>query len=190
MAMFQQADHLPLICQYLVSIQPTVDNTTVRNAYHDLLIQEEDYEALRTSVDTYTSFDSLALAHQLTSHVLFEFRYLAAHLFKRHQIWHESVILSKQDRLDDAMDTVAESGDKQLAEELLWFLAELGNKEGFMTCLCVCYDLIQPDMVMELAWRHGMHDVAMPYIVQVTRGFMATIEMLEGKVQEIDVLKK
>ncbi|KAF8929356.1 hypothetical protein BGZ52_002327, partial [Haplosporangium bisporale] len=41
-----------------------------------------------------------------------------------------------------------------------------------------------------LAWCHGMHDVAMPYMVQVTRQFMATIEMLEEKVQEIDALKK
>ncbi|KAF9211189.1 hypothetical protein BGZ59_008404 [Podila verticillata] len=56
--------------------------------------------------------------------------------------------------------------------------------------LNVCYDLIRPDSVMELAWCHGMHDVAMPYMVQVTRQFMATIEMLEEKVQEIDALKK
>lgn len=190
-AMFQQADRLPLIRQYLVYTQSTVDHITVRNAYYDLLIQGEDYKALRISVDTYTSVDGLALARQLASHALLEFRCIAAHLFKRHQKWRESVTLSTQDRLDDAMDTVAESGDKQLAEGLFLLLTESEKQEEFCD-VPVRLPRFDPAGFGNGAGvpRHEMHDVAMPYMVQVTRQSVATIEMLEEKVQEIDVLKK
>lgn len=30
-----------------------------------------------------------------------------------------------------------------------------------------CYDLLRPDVIMELAWRHKIMDFAMPYMIQV-----------------------
>lgn len=174
---------MPLIREYLGSVP--IDELSV-NAYHDLLIDEEDFERLRTSVDTCMSFDDLALAHKLESHALIEFRRIAAHLFKRNQKWRESVTLSKQDQLyKDAMEIVAESRDTALAEELLRYIGEKGNKECFAACLCVCYDLVRPDEAMELAWRNGLQDVAMPYIIRVTREWRDKMEVLEKNVQEL-----
>jgi len=42
-----------------------------------------------------------------------------------------------------------------------------GKKECFATCLFVCYDLIRPDVALELAWINNMMDFAFPYLLQV-----------------------
>ena len=31
-----------------------------------------------------------------------------------------------------------------------------------------CYDLLRPDVILELAWRHKIMDFAMPYLIQVS----------------------
>ena len=42
-----------------------------------------------------------------------------------------------------------------------------GKKECFAAALFVCYDLIRPDVAMELAWMNNMIDFAFPYLLQV-----------------------
>lgn len=42
-----------------------------------------------------------------------------------------------------------------------------GKKECFASCLFVCYDIIRPDVALELAWMNNMIDFAFPYILQV-----------------------
>ncbi|RKO85926.1 hypothetical protein BDK51DRAFT_33764 [Blyttiomyces helicus] len=88
--------------------------------------------------------------------------------------------LSKQDKLfKDAMETAAESRDTESAEELLQFFIESGKKECFAACLFTCYDLLRPDVIMELAWRNGLNDFAMPYLIQVVREYMGKVDVLE-----------
>ncbi|KAH7058366.1 clathrin heavy chain [Linnemannia elongata] len=182
--MFQKSDNMPLIKNYLVSVQ-SVNNLAVNTAYHDLLIEEEDYVRLRKSIDTNTNFDNLALAGRLESHELLEFRRIAAHLYKRNKKWRQSMTLSKQDRLyKDAMDTAAESRDTSVAEELLQYFVESGHKECFAACLYICYDLVRPDRVMELAWRHQLTDFSMPYMVQFTREYVEKVDKLNKAHEE------
>ncbi|KAG0200257.1 hypothetical protein BGX28_006644 [Mortierella sp. GBA30] len=182
--MFQKSDNMPLIKNYLVSVQ-SVNNLAVNTAYHDLLIEEEDYDRLRKSVDTFSNFDNIALANRLEGHELLEFRRIAAHLFKRNKKWRQSMTLSKQDRLyKDAMETAAESRDTSVAEELLQYFVESGHKECFAACLYICYDLVRPDVVMELAWRHQLSDFAMPYMVQFTREYVGKVDKLERAHEE------
>lgn len=70
---------------------------------------------------------------------------------------------------------VAESKDAELAETLLqWFLEE-GRKECFAACLFASYDLLHPDVVLELAWRHNIMDFAMPYFIQVMREYLTKV---------------
>jgi clathrin heavy chain len=78
---FQKNGHLPLIKDYLGSVQK-VNNSTVNQAYNDLLIDEQDFKSLRTSVDQFSNFDQIALAQQLEKHDLTEFRRIASHLYK------------------------------------------------------------------------------------------------------------
>jgi clathrin heavy chain len=47
-----------------------------------MLIEEEDYDTLRDSIDSFEHYDSIALAKRLEQHKLLEFRRLAAHLYK------------------------------------------------------------------------------------------------------------
>ncbi|KAF9277449.1 hypothetical protein BGZ68_009293 [Mortierella alpina] len=182
--MFQKSDNLPLIKNYLVSVQ-SVNNLAVNTAYHDLLIEEEDFDRLRKSLDAYSNFDNIALANRLEGHELLEFRRISAHLFKRNKKWRQSMTLSKQDRLyKDAMETAAESRDTSVAEELLQYFVESGHKECFAACLYICYDLVRPDVVMELAWRHQLSDFAMPYMVQFTREYVGKVDKLERAHEE------
>lgn len=45
--------------------------------------------------------------------------------------------------------------------------------------LYACYDLIRPDLVLEISWRHGLHDFTMPYM----------INMLSQQTKELAILK-
>lgn len=73
------------------------------------------------------------------------------------------------------MQHAAESRDAELAEKLLqWFLEE-GKRECFAASLFTCYDLLPPDVVLELAWRHDLVDLAMPYFIQVMREYLSKV---------------
>jgi clathrin heavy chain len=71
----------------------------------------------------------------------------------------------------DATEYASESGDKDLVEALLNYFVEHGNKECFSAMLYTCYDLIKPDTVLDLAWRNGMTDYAMPYLINIIREY-------------------
>jgi clathrin heavy chain len=79
--MFQKNGHLPLIKPYLTIVQ-SLNNKAINEAMNQLFIEEEDYEALRISIDSFNNFDNIALAQHLEKHELLEFRRLAAHLYK------------------------------------------------------------------------------------------------------------
>ncbi|OON14791.1 hypothetical protein X801_09416 [Opisthorchis viverrini] len=128
------------------------------------------FHALRHSIETHTNFDHIALAQKLEKHELTEFRRLAALLFKGSSRWAQSIDLCKRDKLyTDAMQYACESRNPEIAEELLrWFLAE-NLPDCFSACLYRCYDLLRPDVVLELAWRNGLVDMAMPFMIQAMR---------------------
>ncbi|GBB89855.1 hypothetical protein RclHR1_01670006 [Rhizophagus clarus] len=177
--MFKKSDNLPLIKSYLISVQEA-NNEAVNNAYNDILIEEEDYKSLRDSIDNFDKFDNIELAQRLEKHDLLEFRRIAAHLYKKNKRWAQSIALSKEDRLfKDAIETASESRSTEVAEELLEYFVQIGNKECFTACLYTCYDLARSDIVLEMAWRHGLTDFAMPYLIQVMREFGNKIDLLE-----------
>eukprot|EP01027_Heterolobosea_sp_BB2_P023662 GEZU01035605.1.p1 GENE.GEZU01035605.1~~GEZU01035605.1.p1 ORF type:complete len:1686 (+),score=716.16 GEZU01035605.1:148-5205(+) len=170
--------YLPLIKPYLKQVQST-NLLAVNEALNDLYIEEEDYESLRESIDAYGNFDQLALARKLEKHELLEFRRVATTLYKKNQRWAQSVELSKNDKLySDAMETASASRDPELADSLLRFFVENGLNECFAACLFTCYDLIRPDVAMELAWRYKINDFAMPYLIQVTREYTSKVDEL------------
>ncbi|XP_063389165.1 clathrin heavy chain [Cydia fagiglandana] len=176
---FTKAGHLQLVKAYLRSVQ-SLNNKAVNEALNSLLIDEEDYQGLRTSIDAFDNFDTIALAQQLEKHELTEFRRIAAYLYKGNNRWKQSVELCKKDALyADAMEYAAESRQPDVAEELLdWFL-QRDNYECFSACLYQCYDLLKPDVVIELAWRHNIMDFAMPFLIQTVRELTTKVEKLE-----------
>lgn len=75
------------------------NNKAINDALNNLLIDEEDYQGLRASIDAFDNFDNIALAQKLEKHELIEFRRIAAYLYKRNNRWAQAVELCKKDRL-------------------------------------------------------------------------------------------
>lgn len=160
-----------------------------------MLIEEEDYKTLRDSIDSFDNFDNIALARRLERHELLEFRRLAAHLYKvpclstlgresklifmvlqKNKRWEESISLSKQDKLyKDAMVTASVSASTEVAEELISYFVDIGNKECFAALLFICFDLLRSDVVEELSWQHGLNDFYMPYKIQSQRSLVEKV---------------
>ncbi|KAL6458662.1 hypothetical protein MHYP_G00321340 [Metynnis hypsauchen] len=186
---FTKVNQLRLVKPYLRSVQ-SHNNRAVNEALNSLLTEEEDFQGLRASIDAYDNFDSISLAQKLEQHELIEFRRIAAYLYKINQRWAQSIQLCKKDNLyKDAMQYAAESKESEHAEALLrWFLEE-GRRECFAACLFSSYDLLAPDLVLELAWRHGLIDFAMPYFTQVMREYLTKVDELAGQVK-VDKLEE
>jgi clathrin heavy chain len=177
-------DNLPLIKKYLETVQEN-DLTQVNEVLNQLYMEEEDYDTLRQSIDKYRNFDQAALAKQLENHELLEFRRISAYLYKLNKQWENSIALSKKDSLyRDAMETAAQSKKQSVAEDLLQFFVENGLKDCFAACLYNCYNLIRPDVAMELSWRHKIQDMSMPYLIQVVREYTSKVDDLHKAQKE------
>lgn len=65
------------------------------------------------------------VSDQIEKHELLEMRRVAAYIYKKAGRWKQSIALSKKDNLyKDAMETASQSGDRELAEELLVYFIE------------------------------------------------------------------
>lgn len=92
--------------------------------------------------------------------------------------WEESIAMSKQDKLyKDTILTAASSGSVEIAEDLLSYFVDIGNKECFAATLYACFDLLRADVVEELSWQHGLNDFYMPYKIQRTRSLVAKVSL-------------
>jgi len=177
--LMRKSDNLPLIMPYMKSVQGE-NVAAVNEAYNEVLVEDEDFEALRESIDEHEKFDQIALAQKLEKHELLEFRRVSAYLYKKNKRYAESVRLSKSDKMyKDAIDTAADSKDESVVEELIKFFVNIEDKECFCATLYTCYDLVRPDLVMELAWRNQLIDFAMPFMIQYMSQMHNRIKTLE-----------
>jgi len=179
--LLRKQESLHLAVDYMKSVQK--ENLSVVNeALNEIFILEEDYESLRTSIDDFDNFDQIFLAQKVEKHELLEFRRVSAYLYKRNKRWLQSVQLSKADRMyKDAIDTANESQDVDIAEDLLRYFVSIQDKSCFSATLYTCYDLIRPDTAVELAWRHGYTDFAMPYMIQYIRHLHDKVNLFETR---------
>jgi len=177
----RKLQHLPIIKKYLLAVQEK-NIAQVNESVNELLIEEEDFEALRHSVDSYDNFDSIGLARKLEKHEFLEFRRISAHLYKLNKRYKQSVEVSKLDKMfKDCIETAADSKDSALAEELLYFFVEKENSPHcFSACLFTCYDLIRPDVALELAWRHKIVDFVFPYLIQFIREYTSKLSTMSS----------
>lgn len=82
------------------------------------------------------------------------------------------------------MVTASVSGSTEVAEELLSYFVDIGNKECFAALLYICFDLLRSDIVEELSWQHGLNDFYMPYKIQHQRSLIDKLAALEKEVRE------
>ncbi|EOA80785.1 Clathrin heavy chain [Exserohilum turcicum] len=193
--MFVKSDNIPLIKPFLLNVQ-SQNKRDVNNALHDLLIEEEDYKTLRDSVNNYDNYDPVDLAQRLEKHDLVFFRQIAADIYRKNKRWEKSIALSKQDKLfKDAIETAAISGKPDVVDDLLRYFVDIGSRECYVGMLYACYDLIRPDVILEMSWRNGLHDFTMPYMINLIAQQTASLEMLkkdneERKAREASQQKK
>ncbi|EMD90917.1 hypothetical protein COCC4DRAFT_194695 [Bipolaris maydis ATCC 48331] len=193
--MFTKSDNIPLIKPFLLNVQ-SQNKREVNNALHELLIEEEDYKTLRDSVNNYNNYDPVDLAQRLEKHDLVFFRQIAADIYRKNKRWEKSIALSKQDKLfKDAIETAATSGKSEVVEDLLRYFVDIGSRECYVGMLYACYDLLRPDVILEMSWRNGLHDFTMPYMINLIAQQTATLEALkkdneERKVREASQQKK
>merc|ERR1712100_328224 len=174
----RKAGHLPLILPYLKQVQQH-NIAAVNEAINEIYTEGEQYEELRQSIEDFENFDQISLAQKLEKHELMEMRRIAALVYKKNKRYKQSIDLSKQDKIyKDAMETARDSGNPELAEHLLRFFVDSDNKECFAAALYTCYDLVKPDVALELAWRKNMMDFAMPFLIQVMREYTSRIDAL------------
>jgi len=80
--------------------------------------------------------------------------------------------------------------DAELVEQLLRFFVEVEAKECFAACLFTCFELVRPDVVLELAWRNNILDYAMPYLIQVSKNYVAKVDHLVAEAEKLKLDKK
>lgn len=61
---------------------------------------------------------------------------------------------------------VAHSRSTELAGELLTYFVNNGLNDCFAASLYQLYGLLRADTVMEMAWKRGVMDLAMPFFIQ------------------------
>lgn len=84
------------------------------------------------------------------------------------------------------MQYAADSRDPETAEDLLrWFLSE-NLPDCFSACLYQCYDLLRPDVVLELSWRNGLTDMAMPFLIQTMRELSTKVSLVLRELYKFD----
>ena len=83
------------------------------------------------------------------------------------------------------METVAASQDPKLAEDLMRFLMNMEDRELFAAMLYTCYELVQPDVALEVAWRYGLMEYVMPYFIQFVKDISNRIEQVKKSTDDI-----
>lgn len=167
--MFVKSDNLPLIKPFLISVLDK-NNSVVNGAYHDLLIEEEDYKSLRSAIESDTSnrFNSLDLAERLENHSVIFFRQISATLYSKNKKYAKAISILKSDKLwADLIKTVTISKSTKVAHELLDYFVETGNHECFIALLYSSYDLVDYDYVLELSWLHNLGNFIKPYEISI-----------------------
>lgn len=156
------------------------NNKRVNEALNAMYIEEEDFAALRHSVDTYNNFDSAELSAKLEKMELFEFRKIALFLHRKNKRFFHALEVAKVNKLfQDAIETAAESGDAEIISKLLDFFVVEKLPECFSACLYACYDYLEPHVVLEKAWMNKMTDFAMPYMIQALHDLSGKVNRLE-----------
>lgn len=184
--MFVKSDNLPMIKPFLISVLDK-NNSIVNGAYHDLLIEEEDYKSLRSAIESESSnrFNSLDLAERLENHSIIFFRQISATLFTKNKKFTKAISILKNDKLwADLLKTAAISKSTKVAHELLDYFVETGNRECFVALLYSCYDTVEFDYVLELSWLHDLGNFIKPYEISVVHENLKKLAELQLDLQK------
>merc|ERR1711937_896677 len=181
----RKTGYIALIEPFLKSVQSN-NVAAVNEALNEIYLERQDYQALTDSIKNHDSFETIQLASELENHELLECRRISALLYRRNKKYKKSIEVSQKDRdYKNAMETVAESKDPAMAEDLMRFIMEMEDKELFAAMLYTCYELIQPDVALEVAWRSDLLEFVMPYFIQFVKDLSSKVETVQRSTDDI-----
>lgn len=183
---FVKSDNLPLIKPFLISVLEK-NNSVVNGAYHDLLIEEEDYKLLRSAIESEASnrFNLLDLAERLENHESVFFRQISATLYTKNKKYTKAIQILKNDKLwADLIKTASISKSTKIAHDLLDYFVETGNHECFVALLYSAYDHIEHDYVLEVSWLHNLANFVKPYEISVAYENQKLLNEVYGDLQK------
>ncbi|KAI5969843.1 CHC1 [Candida margitis] len=160
--MFVKSDNLPLIKPFLVSVLEK-NNRVVNDAYHSLLIEEQDHKALRDAIQSYDRFDHIDLAERLENHSLVYFRQISALLFAKNNKFNKSISILKKDGDWVNLLKVASGSNQKVVHEVLDYFVSTGNYEALVALLYTCYNHIDSTYVAEVAFEYQLGNFVAPY---------------------------
>jgi clathrin heavy chain len=124
----RKAKSLALVKDYLLKVQ-SENIKEVNDALYELYVEDEDHAALAKAIDLFSNFDQIEMAKRCEAHELLQFRRIAAKLYMTNERYAQSIELSKGDQdWTTAIQTTADSGKQELAEELVRFFVHEKNK--------------------------------------------------------------
>lgn len=177
----RKLQQLPIIYRFLQNVQSS-NQAAVNDALNELFVEEGNFRDLRVSIETYHEFDWQKLASSTENHAQLEFRRIAATLYRLNGKYEQSIELSKKDRLwKDVMETAAASKNTDLAEKVLRFFVDSKLPECFAAALLTCYDLVRPDVALEIAWGNQLTDFVMPFLIQMLREYVPKIREIDER---------
>jgi clathrin heavy chain len=181
----KKTGYIALIEPFLRSVQ-SQNVAAVNEALNEIYLEKQDYQSLRNSIRNHDSFESIALASELENHQLLDCRRISALLYRKNKRYQKSLEISKKDEMyKDAMETVSESRDPALAEDLMRYIMEMDDKQLFAAMLYTCYELITPDVALEVAWRSDMMEFVMPYFIQCVKDLSSRVETVQKSTDDI-----
>eukprot|EP00659_Diplonema_papillatum_P014992 gene14992-22888_t len=128
---------------WLLSVQ-RVNNKVVNEAINDLFIEEEDYDALRTSLQAHTNYERLSLCEKLGKHPLMEMRRVSSWLHAESGRFQVAIDQAFDDKLyRDATAYAAQSNSSAVVDALLRRFVDAGLFECFAAALYSCYEITQ-----------------------------------------------
>jgi len=161
--------HINLIEDFLKNAAPQ-NNAAVNEALNNIYLEKQDYESLTHHIEKFKNFESGELAQKLEFSELLDLRRVSAILYKKNEKYEKSLEVAMKDNFyKEAMQAVAESKNTHLAEILMKDIIEKDDKELFAAMLFTCYELIKPDVALELAWRNDLMEFVMPFFIQFVK---------------------
>jgi len=62
---------------------------------------------------------------------------------------------------------------------------EMEDKELFASMLYTCYELIKPDVALEVAWRSDLMEYVMPFFIQFVKDLSTKVETVQKNTDDI-----
>ncbi|KAF0989325.1 hypothetical protein HZS_4443 [Henneguya salminicola] len=175
---------IPACKGYLIYAQKS-NMAVINEAINDVYVEEEAYDDLRLSVESFNNFDAVKFADKLEQQPSVEFRRIAIFIRKSSNRWSQTLEMAKKDGLyDDAIIYAAESKDTDMAQSLLDHFIEINRPDYVVSHLYFSYDILKPDQVLESCWLNNMSQYCMPYMIQYMKECTSRLDAVETRLKK------